>query len=52
MQRYFAVEKQDDLLVLNEDDYHHIFNVLRLNKHDIIEVVYDGFLYCCNAEIQ
>ena len=51
MQRYFAVEKQDDLLVLNEDDYHHIFNVLRLNKHDIIEVVYDGFLYCCNAEI-
>lgn len=51
MQRYFAVEKQDDLLILNADDYHHIFNVLRLNKHDIIEVVYDGFLYCCNAEI-
>lgn len=51
MQRYFAVEKQDDLLILNADDYHHIFNVLRLKKHDIIEVVYDGFLYCCNAEI-
>ena len=51
MQRYFAVEKQEDLLILNADDYHHIFNVLRLNKHDIIEVVYDGFLYCCNAEI-
>ena len=43
MQRYFAIEKQDDLLILNADDYHHIFNVLRVNKHDIIEVVYDGF---------
>lgn len=51
MQRYFAIEKRNNLLVLNEEDYHHIFNVLRLNKNDIIEVVFDGFLYECKAEI-
>lgn len=51
MQRYFAIDKINDLLILNNDDHHHIFNVLRLNKFDTIEVVYDGFLYCCKAEI-
>ena len=51
MQRYFAIDKCNELLVLNEGDYHHIFNVLRLTKNDKIEVVFDGFLYCCNAEI-
>lgn len=51
MQRYFAIDKREDLLVLNTDDYHHIFNVLRFNKNDTFEVVYDGFLYVCNAEI-
>ena len=51
MQRYFAIDKKEELLVLNADDHHHIFNVLRLNKTDKIEVVYDGFLYCCTAEI-
>lgn len=51
MQRYFAIDKKDNLLILNNDDYHHIFNVLRLNKFDTVEVVYDGFLYLCNAEI-
>jgi 16S rRNA (uracil1498-N3)-methyltransferase len=51
MQRYFAIDKKEDLLILNADDHHHIFNVMRLTKTDKIEVVYDGFLYCCNAEI-
>lgn len=51
MQRYFAIDKINDLLVLNKDDHHHIFNVLRFTKNDTIEVVFDGFLYVCKAEI-
>lgn len=50
MQRYFAIDKKDDYVVLSKDDYHHIINVMRMNDNDEIEVVYDGKLY--NAIIE
>ena len=45
MQRYFAKEKIDNLFLLEEKDYHHIKNVMRMEENDLIEVVYDNILY-------
>ncbi len=45
MQRYFAINKIDDYVVLSDNDFHHIINVMRMNDSDEIEVVYDGILY-------
>ena len=47
MQRYFAKEMQDDCLVLELSDMHHIKNVMRMNKGDKIECIYDKKLYIC-----
>lgn len=44
MQRYFAKDKN---LNLYDSDYHHIKNVMRMKKGEIIEVVYDDTLYIC-----
>ena len=46
MQRYFAKEYKDKL-VLENSDIHHIKNVMRMNTGDLIEVVYDNKLYIC-----
>lgn len=45
MQRYFAIDKIDDQIILSKDDFHHISNVMRMNENDEIETVYDGHLY-------
>ena len=50
MQRYFATDKIDNKLVLSNDDYHHIKNVMRMKINDNIEVVYDNKLYIANIE--
>ena len=47
MQRYFAKEKQDNYLILETSDMHHIKNVMRMNKDDNIECIYDKKLYIC-----
>ncbi len=47
MQRYFATEMKDNKLILSDDDHHHIKKVMRMNNHDLIEVVYDNKLYLC-----
>ena len=39
MQRYFAKEYKDKL-ILNDSDIHHIKNVMRMKIGDLIEVVY------------
>ena len=50
MQRYFAIDMIDDKLVLKDEDKFHLFNVLRLKKGEIFQVVYNGFLYECTVE--
>ncbi len=44
MQQYFAKNKN---LELEDSDYHHIKNVMRMKKGDVINVVYDGVSYEC-----
>ena len=46
MQRYFAIDKD---LNLRQTDYHHIKNVMRMKDEDIIEVVYNSFVYKCKV---
>jgi len=47
MQRYFAKEYKDKI-VLGNSDIHHIKNVMRMKENDLIEVVYNKKLYICN----
>ena len=44
MQQYFAKDKE---LNLNDTDHHHIKNVMRMKKGDVIEIVYDNVRYVC-----
>lgn len=44
MQQYFAKNKN---LELEDSDYHHIKNVMRMKKDDIIKVVFDNVVYTC-----
>ena len=50
MQRYFAKRKEQNNLILEESDIHHIKKVMRMNINDKIEVVYDKVLYICNID--
>ena len=45
MQRYFAIDKIDNKIILSNDDNHHIKRVMRMNNNDYIETVFDGILY-------
>jgi len=45
MQRYFAKNKNNDILILNEEDFHHIKTVMRMNLGDSVEVVFDEKLF-------
>ena len=47
MQRYFVKEKQDNYLILDTSDIHHIKNVMRMNVGDKIECIYNKTLYIC-----
>lgn len=49
MQRYFAVDKKDNLFILDTSDLHHISNVMRMKNGDFIEVVFDKVLYRCKV---
>ena len=46
MQRYFANDYKDEL-ILETSDIHHIKNVMRMKENELIEVVYDSKLYIC-----
>lgn len=48
MQRYFAKDKIHENFILDESDIHHIKNVMRMNISDLIEVVYNGYVYVCS----
>ncbi len=51
MQRYFALNKKNDLFVLDNGDIHHILNVMRMKNGDFVEVVYNEVLYKCKVVI-
>ncbi len=50
MQRYFAKQKIDNQLILNEEDIYHIKTVMRMDEHDKIQVVYGTKVYLCCLE--
>lgn len=50
MQRYFSSIKNDNTFILNNDDLYHIKTVMRMNKNDLIEVVYENNLYICSLD--
>jgi len=52
MQRYFSKEKINEKLVIDRNDYHHIFNVMRMKENDQIEVVYDEKVHICRIKIE
>ena len=45
MQRYFALAKEKNKLVLSDDDLYHIKTVMRMHENDQIEVVFNKQLY-------
>lgn len=50
MQRYFAKDKKEDKIILEDSDLHHIKTVMRMNIGDNIECVYNKKLYLCKIE--
>lgn len=50
MQRYFALDLQDNHLLLEESDLHHIKNVMRNKPGDQIECVFQKKVYHCQIE--
>lgn len=47
MQRYFSDKKDNNQLVLSDNDLYHIKTVMRMKDNDLIEVVYNEQLYLC-----
>ena len=45
MQRYFSNKKEKDIIYINEEDIHHIKNVMRKKENDEIEIVCKNELY-------
>ena len=50
MQRYFAINKDNDKLILKESDIHHIKKVMRMKIGDKIEVIYNKINYLCEID--
>ena len=50
MQRYFVSNKINNKLILENNDIHHIKNVMRMSINDKIEVVYRQKVYICNID--
>ena len=47
MQRYFVDEKSNNNLILENNDLHHIKNVMRNKVGELIECIYNEKLYIC-----
>lgn len=47
MQRYFAQKREGNTFLLKEEDYYHIFRVMRGKELDEIEVVFENCVYLC-----
>ena len=50
MQRYFSNELNNKYFTLQNEDIHHIKNVMRMNERDKIEIVYKNNLYIACIE--
>lgn len=50
MQRYFAKQKTENYLILEESDLYHIKTVMRMDEHDKIQVIYENKVYLCCLE--
>ena len=50
MQRYFGHKIENNHIILDEKDYHHIKNVMRMHVGDNIECVIDNQLYLCEID--
>ena len=48
MQQYFSENKENNLIKLNKNDYHHIKDVMRFKDGDNIVCVYDEQKYLCS----
>lgn len=48
MQQYFSKKKENNLLFINEDDVHHIKNVMRIKPDGEILVCYEKVIYLCS----
>ena len=48
MQQYFSENKENNIIKLNKDDYHHIKVVMRLKDGDNIVCVYNEQKYLCS----
>lgn len=51
MQYYYIEKEENDLFILNNDDTHHILNVMRMKNNDEIIVNYQNIFYLCNLII-
>lgn len=49
MQRYFVNDKDNNYMILNKDDMHHVKNVMRMKPDDEIECVYKEKVYICRV---
>lgn len=47
MQRYFVSSKENNYLILESSDIHHIKNVMRMNIGDKIECIYNKKIFIC-----
>lgn len=47
MQQYFSKKKENEKLILDESDIHHIKNVMRIKPNDEVLVCYDKIIYLC-----
>lgn len=50
MQRYFAKSIENNNITLYDSDIHHIKKVMRMQKDDYIEVVYNEKIYTCKLD--
>jgi len=50
MQRYFAKEINNNNILLEDTDIHHIKTVMRMKENDKVEIIYDKKLYICTIE--
>ena len=50
MQRYFAKKEENNNFILEDNDYHHIKNVMRMKINEEVEVVYNNELYIGKIE--
>ncbi|MBR1385391.1 MAG: 16S rRNA (uracil(1498)-N(3))-methyltransferase [Bacilli bacterium] len=45
MQRYFVNSKENNIIIINKEDSHHIKNVMRMSLYDKVELIYENTIY-------